>query len=347
MGMKKKLSVTDTSPHSVVVSMANALEVDYRDNKYEYVLELPKAFGEGFVKSYAFKDGFGVVHTNYKLAKDFYFQLEKGAVHPLKLIFNAGDIYNHKLENSSAYTDINFSEVIIVSSTRENNHHFMIPAGVSCDLFSIEVNRKRFENRIMDFTEDMDIELASLFRDLNGVIPFSYKGPYSYDIGVMIEEFKNCRLAGMNGYLYLEAKAYEIFTSFLEQYLDDTKKPDKRSIFRQNQTRFIKQTGMFIRENLESIPTVQGLAQKFGLSSNILQNGFRSIYGMSVNEFIQNERLLMIKKLLTESDYSISEITYMVGLNSKSYLSKIFFERFSMTPSDFRANVKKKDGGTL
>ena len=344
--MKKKLSVTDTNPHAVVISMADALEVDYLDNKYECVVELPKEFGQGFVKSYDFKDGFGVVHTNYTLSKDFHFHLAKGVVHPLKLIFNAGDVYHHKLENSDKYTDVDFSEVIIVASTPENNHHFTIPASVESDLFSIEINRKLFENRIIDFTKEMDVELASLFRDLNGVMPFSYKGSFSYDIGVMIQEFKNCHLNGMNRYIYLEAKANEIFSSFLEQYLDDTKKPDKRNIFRQNQTRFIKQAGIFIKGNLEDLPSVQGLAKKFGLSTNILQNGFRSIYGMSVNEFIQNERLLHIKKLLQESDYSVSEITYMVGLNSKSYLSKIFLERYGMTPTEFRSQTKiQKNNG--
>ena len=345
--MKKKLSVTDANPHAVVISMAEALDIDYINNKYEYIVELPDEFGKGFVKSYDFKDGFGVVHTNYTLSKDFHFDLNKGVVHPLKLIFNAGDLYHHKLANSENYTDIDFSEVIIVASTQENNHHFMIPASVESDLFSIEINRKLFEKRISDFTEEMDVELASLFRDLNGVIPFSYKGSFSYDIGVMIQEFKNCNLRGMNRYIYLEAKANEIFSSFLQQYLDDTKKPDKRSIFRQNQTRFIKQAGSFIKDNLEQIPSVSGLAHKFGLSTNILQNGFRTIYGMSVNEFIQNERLLLIKKLLQESDYSISEITYMVGLNSKSYLSKIFLERFAMTPTEFRNQAKiKKKGDT-
>ncbi len=342
--MKKKLSVKDTDAHAVVKSMASALGIDYLDHKYECIVDLPKEFGQGSVKSYDFKDGFGVVHTNYKLTKDFHFELAKGMVHPLKLIFNVGDVYHHKLENFEKYTEINFSEVLVVASTPSNNHHFIIPSQADSDLFSIEVNRKLFESRIIDFTEEMDAEMATLFRDLNGVIPFAYKGSFSYDIGVMIEEFKNCGLKGMNRYIYLEAKAYEIFSSFLEQYLDDFKKPDKRSIFRQNQTRFIKQAAVFIKQNMENLPSVQGLAQKFGLSVNILQGGFRSIYGMSVNEYIQNERLLRIKELLEQSEHSISEITYLVGLNSKSYLSKIFLERYSMTPTEFRSRMKRNEG---
>ncbi|QCX00773.1 helix-turn-helix transcriptional regulator [Aggregatimonas sangjinii] len=344
--MKKKLTITDQNPHAVVISMGDELGVEYTEHKDEVAIELPPDFGSGYVKSYSFQNGFGVILTKYTLKKDFHFELQKEMVHPLKLIFNVGDTFFHKLANEKSFTEVHFSEVIIVASTPTNNHKFMIPAKQGSDLFSIEINRKLFENRIIDFSDELDMELSGLFRDANGVMPFSYKGQFSYDIGVMIEEFKNCQLKGMNKSLYLESKAYEIFSSFLEQYLDDTKLPDKRSIFRQNQTRFIKQTAEYIKNNLENLPTVQGLSAKFGLSTNILQNGFRSIYGMSVNEFIQNERLLLAKKLLGESEYSISEITYKIGLNSKSYLSKIFLERYAMTPTEFRSSKQRKDQGS-
>ena len=298
------------------------------------------------MRAYSYPHGFGIVHTKFNLTKDFHFVLEKGHVHPIKFMFNTGDAINHKLEKDKDFININFSEVIIVSSIQSNNHHFIIPAHIDTDIVSLEINRKLFEEKILLFMDDMDIELSSLLRDVNGVTIFSYKGGYSYDIGIMLEEFKNCQLTGMSRYLYLEAKAYEIFVSFIEQYKDDTRRPDKRNIFRQNQIRFVKMAAEHIKENLENLANVQGLAQEFGLNTNILQNGFRSIYGMSVNEFVQNERLLLAKKLLEESDYSISEITYLIGLNSKSYLSKIFLERYAMTPSAFRSNVNRENDGT-
>jgi len=66
---------------------------------------------------------------------------------------------------------------------------------------------------------------------------------------------------------------------------------------------------------------------------------------MSVNEFLQNERLNEIKRLLEETNLSISQIVYEVGLNSKSYLSKIFLERFGITPTQYRVNAKNSKNG--
>lgn len=344
--MKKKLSVSGSSPHSVVFSMATALNVDYIDGKHECRVELPEDFGKGFVQSHAYDDGFGVVRTNYQLSKDFHFELSKELVHPLKIIFNICDTFQHKLKNDKSYTEVKFAEVMIVSSTQTNNHKFIIPAKLETNLFSIEVNRKLFERRIIDFMDEMGVEMSSLFRDVNGVIPFMYKGSFSYDIGVMIDESNACELKGMNRSLYLESKAYEVLTCFLEQYKDDSKQPVQRSVFRLDQSRSIKRASEFIKNHLEDIPNVHGIAGKFGLNTNILQNGFKTIYGMTVNEYIQNERLLTAKKLLSESELSISEITYKVGLNSKSYLSKIFMERFKLTPSQFRSGSKGNAEGT-
>lgn len=344
--MKKKLVVTDKSPREIVVSIANSLEVSFQEYKRECSMKLPEEFGKGTVVGYTFEKGFGVVRTQYILKKDFHFNLSRDAVHNLKLIFNIGDTFNHKLERDENYRDLNFSEVMIAASVPTNNHNFVIPSKVRCDIFSIEINRKLFEEKTIEYIDEMDLKLANLFRDVNGVLPFTYKGSYTYDIGNLIEEFSTCELKGFERSIFLEAKAYEILSKFLAQYIDDIQKPDKRNIFRQNQIRNIKEAGTFIKENLEGLPTVQLLSKQFGLSKNIFQNGFKSIYGLTVNEFIQKERLRTAKQLLEESDYSISEITYLVGLTSKSYLSKIFMDQYNMTPTDFRSKNKGTRDGT-
>ncbi len=343
--MKKKLPITDRGADDIVISTATSLGVTYTQDKYECGLEIPKGFGKGFLKAYCFEDGFDVLDNQYTLTKDFYYELKKGQVHPLKIAFNTGDTFYHRLEKETTSTAIEFSNTIIVASTPENNHRFMIPAHTNSSILSLEIDRKDFEKRIIEYIDDLDPEIKTLFRDLNGVIAFSDYTSFSYDIGIMIEEFRNCKLQGMRKNLYLESKAREIFSCFLEQYVDDHRKPEKQVIFRQNQITFIKKAGDYIKLNISEVPIVSKLANKFGLNQNTLQNGFKVIYGMSVNEFIQNERLVKCKMLLIESEYSISEIADIIGINSKSYLSKIFLNKYECSPSEYRSrhlNSKNK-----
>lgn len=57
--------------------MAKALAVEYVADKHECLVELPEDFGSGFVRSFAYDDGFGVVLTKYRLSKNFHFELGK------------------------------------------------------------------------------------------------------------------------------------------------------------------------------------------------------------------------------------------------------------------------------
>jgi AraC-like DNA-binding protein len=343
--MKKKLSITDMLAQDVVISMAKALNVPVENTNSEYRINLPEEFGVGIVKAHTFDDGFGVVETDYVLKKDFHFELEKGQVHPLKIIFNMGDTFYHKLESDGEFMPVNFSETVVVASTPKNNHRFLIPKATDSRIFTLEVNRKLFERKVGNYSSDMESDIEDLFRDVNGVLPFSYKAIYSYDIATLIRDFKSIKLTGLKKNLYLESKAYEILVNFLEQHNEDKGHPDKRNIFRQNHIKLIQNAANDLRAHLDNPIKVADLAKKHGLNTTIIQNGFRTIYGMSVNEFLQNERLNEIKRLLEETNLSISQIVYEVGLNSKSYLSKIFLERFGITPTQYRVNAKNSKNG--
>jgi AraC-like DNA-binding protein len=46
------------------------------------------------------------------------------------------------------------------------------------------------------------------------------------------------------------------------------------------------------------------------------------------------------ERLLLTGKYTISEVAYMVGMNSQSYFRKCFKEEFNVNPSDYQKRVK-------
>jgi AraC-like DNA-binding protein len=44
-------------------------------------------------------------------------------------------------------------------------------------------------------------------------------------------------------------------------------------------------------------------------------------------------------ELLENSDYSIKEISYRVGMNDAKYFAKCFKKKFNMTPSEYKKNA--------
>jgi AraC-like DNA-binding protein len=57
---------------------------------------------------------------------------------------------------------------------------------------------------------------------------------------------------------------------------------------------------------------------------------------MSVINFINRKRLAEAKKLLKCTDYSVTEISYMVGFNSVSRFISLFRKKHDLTPKAFR-----------
>ncbi|GAA4271968.1 AraC family transcriptional regulator [Aquimarina gracilis] len=340
--MKKKIEVQDQNIHNVVIDLANSLEVDYEQSHHEYCVHLPEEIGSGYVRSFQFDFGVGVVETDYLLKKELVFKLEKGVIHPLKIIFNRESSFFHGFEEGKQMREIRRLENTIVASTPTNNHIFKIPANVPICIFSLEINRKLFEEKIESFLPDMNKDLIDLFRDVNGVKQFYYKNNYSLEISKFISEFTECDLTGFMRQVYLEGKAYEILTYQLKQYLDDLNEPDKRLIIRQATIEAIEKAVSIIEDEIESMENIVNLAKRVGLNQNTLQNGFQQLYKTSVNEFIRNYRIEKAKELLESSNLNITEITYKVGINSRSYFSKLFKKKYGISPKQYLDQVRNQ-----
>ena len=62
----------------------------------------------------------------------------------------------------------------------------------------------------------------------------------------------------------------------------------------------------------------------------------KSITGNSPAYYIKNLRLAKAKELLQTTDESISEVAYKTGFNTPSNFTKVFSEKYGITPSQFR-----------
>ena len=51
-------------------------------------------------------------------------------------------------------------------------------------------------------------------------------------------------------------------------------------------------------------------------------------------------RIKRAAQLLEVGEYTISQITYMVGMNDSRYFSKCFKQKYNMTPTEYRESAK-------
>lgn len=78
------------------------------------------------------------------------------------------------------------------------------------------------------------------------------------------------------------------------------------------------------------------LCEEVYMSRSNLQRKFRSLVNLTVGEYIRSVRMEKAYQLLSESDYSISQISEIVGINNVTYFSKCFMKQYGFSPKDIR-----------
>lgn len=100
----------------------------------------------------------------------------------------------------------------------------------------------------------------------------------------------------------------------------------------------------WIRVHLTPLPTLAEIANAVGTYEKKLSRAFREHLGVTVFEWIREQRFQIACKSLTESQMSIGDIAELTGYLGAANFTTAFRERFGVTPSQYRANAR--DGRT-
>lgn len=85
---------------------------------------------------------------------------------------------------------------------------------------------------------------------------------------------------------------------------------------------------------------VERMAEELCMSRSSLLRKIKTLFNLSPIDFIRLIRLKKAAELIQEGKYRVGEICTMVGFNSHSYFSKLFFKQFGMTPKDFEKQMQ-------
>ncbi|MEI9995612.1 MAG: AraC family transcriptional regulator [Rhizomicrobium sp.] len=138
---------------------------------------------------------------------------------------------------------------------------------------------------------------------------------------------------------YVASKAQELLILSLD-YMFNQQSPDALSQHIRLNARDITALQMareILDENLAHPPTVANLSQMVGLNRNKLFYGFKSLFGVSISEHLQEMRIVTGHRLLTTTDEPISEIAAAIGFRHQCNFSTAFRAHYGMTPSRLRA----------
>ncbi|MFB2908188.1 helix-turn-helix domain-containing protein [Aeromonas jandaei] len=101
----------------------------------------------------------------------------------------------------------------------------------------------------------------------------------------------------------------------------------------------------FILSNLSSRINLSEIASYVGKNSSYISTTFKMEYGISIVEFISEQRVEQAKFLLALTDMPITTVCYEVGFGSLSRFYATFTTRVSISPKMFRTMYRREHYG--
>ena len=109
---------------------------------------------------------------------------------------------------------------------------------------------------------------------------------------------------------------------------------------------FIARLHGVLQENLsDDTFDIAALCATLKISRSQLHNKLKSLTGLSTSHYLRQFRLVEAKKLMAiNRQLNISEIAFKVGFKDPKYFSKVFKQKFGMSPSEWPGKIEHKIG---
>ncbi len=329
----KVLKVKSLPIKDVITNLADELNTTCTEDCEIYSMDIPSKYGSGYVVGANFPNGVAWIQymCSFHETTEIHFTVDK--IHPLKLLYNLGASITHKFHNTDSKNEFHRFQNIVVASNQHHGHILTFKANVPIRLNSVEIDRDVFNECWSCDIKDVDSSLKTAIADKGASVEHYITGSFSLKIAQVFQSIKSFNHQHLIRKMFLASKSFELIALQLHYVLA----PD----LDQNKTRFetlelFSQIEMLLEVDLSTYSTVRALSSHLGISEAKLQKIFKEHTDKTGNEFIKEKRMETIIDYLENTDLGIGDIAKIVGIDSSSYLSKIFKERFDISPIGYR-----------
>lgn len=113
--------------------------------------------------------------------------------------------------------------------------------------------------------------------------------------------------------------------------------PDIQKTTEMEQTNRLRSMIAYINQHYPERITLAEIAKTAGVSEREASRCFKKTIGQSPMEYLIKYRLNQSKKLLLETNMTITAICQQCGFSDSAYFGKVFRKSYGMTPSEYRS----------
>ena len=181
-----------------------------------------------------------------------------------------------------------------------------------------------------------------MFIDTDHENRFRFFGSIDLKLADKISALRNVKQKGMIRILLIEGLVYQILSMHILNHKREENNNHPNSSLLKRELKQIRKIAKKIQKDVSLPYNLEQLSEEYGLSQAKLQEGFKLLYTRTVTEYIRHVRLEAARDYLRNSDMNVSEVVYTIGFSSRSYFSKIFKNKYKISPSEFKAKIENE-----
>ena len=135
--------------------------------------------------------------------------------------------------------------------------------------------------------------------------------------------------------IFVNAKVHELLVYSLEHVVDE-----KDAVFSckfladERGTESIYQAREFLLQHIGDPITIKELSRKVAMNECYLKKGFKEVFGTTIFDFYQQQRMEHAKYLLYEKSLSVTDVSALLGYSSISHFSAAFKKHTGLKPCE-------------
>ncbi|MFD3261126.1 response regulator [Paenibacillus lentus] len=126
------------------------------------------------------------------------------------------------------------------------------------------------------------------------------------------------------------------------QEIEGSSGDERDSLSLHTSNEYVIKAVQYIEEHISDVLTIKEVAQQVHLNPSYFSVLFKEEAGLTFIDYVTQLRMKKAKELLKGSNLSLDAISEQIGLQTTSYFIRMFKKFESMTPKQYRDQVKMK-----
>jgi AraC-like DNA-binding protein len=294
----------------------------------------------GIIRYIPFDWGVRLLDFDITLHKEFIFKIKAvPKYNPIRFLYASFGSFKHRFGIDNNERNVEQFQSLISTNKTDGYDYLHFNKNEKLHLNLIEIIRKHFLQKRTTNVSSLNKKLYEVFLDTKHENRFANFGSLNLKMADLIKKLQKIKGKGMLRILKIESIVYEILSLHIHQHNRLLAGAPFPTSLVKRELNDIRKFSTIILKNPEKEYSLEELSLQSGLTQSKLQEGFKFLYNRTVTEYIRHVRLESARDLIRTTDLNISQIVYTIGLSSRSYFSKIFREKYNITPNQFKKKL--------